>query len=163
MNTDQTLLSNWQVQSNELEQVHATPNEQVVLKGETLTKFEFGVSMRLRHTAKTGQPAFGVLLQYAPQEQLQVRYIQQDGNWKLAVTSAGITPVIDHVLAQSTSFKPEQWHTLRLVQQADQLQLHLDDEYVLAISEPARAAQPGLLTHNAAADFVDIWQNALHA
>ena len=163
MNTNQTLLSDWDTQSDELEQVHFTSEEHIILKGSALRAFEFGASMRLHHTEEEGQPELGILLQYTPQERLQIQFIQLDGNWKLAVTSEGIAPVINHVLALPNDFKAERWHTLSVTQQEEQIQLYLDETYVLAISETARTAQPGLITRNAAADFAGIWQKGLHS
>ncbi len=158
MNTDQTLLSNWNTQSDELEQVDFTYDEHIMLKGIALTEFEFGASTRLRHTEGAGQPEFGIQLQYAPQEKLQIQFSKHDENWKLAVTSEGLAPVINRVLALPASFQAEQWHTLHIVQQKEQIHLYLNNDYVLAISEQARTAQPGLVTHNAAADFMNIKQ-----
>ena len=163
MNTDQILFSDQATQSDELEQVHFTSEEQIILKGNALPKFEFGASMRLRRTEEMDQPEFGILLQYAATERLRVEFIKNGESWKLAVTSEGIAPVVNHVLSLSSDFKAEQWHMLSMTQQEEQIQLYLDEEYVLAISEAARTAQPGLLVHNAAADFAGIWQKELHA
>ena len=162
MNTDQTILSHGDTQSDELEQVHFTSEEQIILKGTALPEFEFGASMRLRSTEEMDQPEFGIVLQYATQERLQIQFIKQDKGWKLAATSEGITPVINHVLTLPDSFKAMQWHTLSITQQEEQIQLYLDEKYVLAISEPARTAQPGLIIHNAAADFAGVWQKILY-
>ncbi len=163
MNTDQTVLSQWDTQSDELEQVYFTSEEQIILKGTALTTFEFGASMRLRHTEEEGQPELGILLQYTAQERLQIQFIKLDENWKLAVTSEGIAPAINQVLRLPDSFKAERWHTLSVAQQEEQTQLYLDEDYILAISETARTAQPGLITRNAAADFAGIWQKGLHS
>ena len=163
MNTDQILFSDQDTQSDELEQVHFTSEEQIILKGNALSEFEFGASMRLRHTEEMDQPEFGILLQYAATERLRVEFIKSNENWKLAVTSEGIAPVVNHVLSLPIDFKAEQWHMLSMTQQEEQIQLFLDEKYVLAISEAARTAQPGLLIHNAAADFAGIWQKELRA
>ena len=163
MNTEQTLLSTWDTQNSELEQVDFTYDEHIMLKGVALTEFEFEASTRLRHAEETGQPEFGIQLQYAAHEKIQIQFSQHHGSWKLAVTSEGITPVINRTLALPANFEAEQWHTLHIAQQAHHLQLSLDGAYVLAISEPARVAQPGLVTHNAAADFMNVKQIELHA
>ncbi len=161
MNTNQILWSDQNTRSDELEQVHFTSEELIILKGNALSEFEFGVSMRPRHMEEA--PEFGILLQYAATERLRVQFLKSSESWKLAVTSEGIAPVINHVLSLPDSFRAEQWHTLSMAQQAEQIQLYLDEEHVLVISEAARIAQPGLLVHNAAADFAGIWQKELHA
>ncbi len=163
MNTDQTLLSHLDSQSDELEQAHFTSEEQIILKGTVLTEFEFGASMRLRHAEEKKSSAFGILLQYATQEKLRIQFIKQDESWKLTIISEGIAPVVNHVLTLSNGFKPEHWHTLSITQQEEQIQLFLDEEYILAISETARIAQPGLIIQHAAADFAGIWQKDLRS
>ncbi len=163
MNTDQVLFSDQDTQSDELEQVQFTSEEQVILKGNALSEFEFGASMRLRRTEEMDRPEFGILLQYAATERLQVQFFKSNESWKLAVTSEGIAPVINSVLSLPGNFKAEQWHTLSMTQRAEQIQLYLDEEHILSISQAARTAQPGLLVHNAAADFAGIWQKELHA
>lgn len=127
-----------------------------------LTEFEFEASTRLRHAEETGRPEFGIQLQYAAQEKIQIQFSQHQGSWKLAVTSEGIEPVVNRTLALPANFEAEQWHTLHIAQQTHHIQLYLDGTHVLAISEPARLAQPGLVTHNAAADFMNVRQTELH-
>ena len=134
VNTNQILWSDQNTQSDELEQVHFTSEEQIILKGNALSELEFGASMRLRHTEEAEAPEFGILLQYAATERLRVQFLKNSESWKLAVTSEGIAPVINHVLSLPDSFKAEQWHTLSMTQQAEQIQLYLDEEHVLVIS-----------------------------
>jgi hypothetical protein len=161
VNTDQLLFSNQDTQSDELEQVHFTSEEQIIVKGNALSEFEFGASMRLRSMEEA--LAFGIVFQYAATERLQAQFIKSNDSWKLAVTSEGIAPVINHVLSLPNGFRAEQWHTLSMVQREEQIQLYLDEEHVLVISEATRTAQPGLLVHNAAVDFAGIWQKELHS
>ncbi|GCE19981.1 hypothetical protein [Dictyobacter kobayashii] len=163
MIADQTLVSNWHVQEDELVQTELSHGEHTMLKGSALEQFEFGATLRLSKHNAEALPSLGILVQYSEQEKLYVFLFKQQERWALAVETTGVAPVVNRVIALPETFDPAEWHTLHLIQDQEQSHIHLDGTKVLMISEANRAAQPGLITVNAAAEFSRVWQKGSNA
>ncbi|GCE05901.1 hypothetical protein [Dictyobacter aurantiacus] len=153
-----TLVSNWHVQEDTLVQTEFSYGERTILKGSPLERFEFGATMRLDEHKEGVVATLGILAQYSEQYKIFVHLLKQQEHWVLAVESTDIDPVINRVVALPETFDLAAWHTLRLIQEQEQIHIHLDGTHVLSINEPARTAQPGLIITNAAASFSHIWQ-----
>lgn len=163
MIADQTVIANWQIQENTLVQIEIAAAEHRILNRASIEYFDFSATMRIRQYKDGAIPAFGILMQYTEQEELQVCFLKQQAHWGLAVETANISPVANHVLSLPATFDTATWHTLRLVQQPEQTLVYLDGLEMLSISETARPAQPGLMTTNTAAEFTNIRQNTGNA
>jgi hypothetical protein len=151
MNTEITLLEN----------VDVTEGTHYALKETALDLFAFEANMALQHGNAEEQQAYGIVLHYNEQEKLFIEFLKQQDRWTLAVESTGIAPVINRVLALSSSFNPSEQHTLRIVQQSDHVVILVDGNEVLKVSEAFRLVQPGLFTHTVSVAFTDVEQAAL--
>ena len=163
MIADQTVISNWHIQENTLVQTASTVAEHRILNRASIERFDFSATMRIRQHKDETIPAFGILMQYSEQEELQVCFLKQQARWGLAIETANISPVVNHVLSLPATFDPATWHTLRLVQQPEQTIIYLDGQEMLSMLETAQPAQPGLMTTNTSAEFTDIRRTAGNA
>jgi len=163
MIADQTLVSNWHVQEDALVQTEFSYGERTILKGSALERFEFGATMRLDEYKEEAVTTLGILAQYSEQYKLYVHLLREHGRWVLAVESTDIDPVINRAITLPAAFDPAEWHTLRLIQDQEQIHIHLDGTHVLSINETARTARPGLIITNAAASFSRVWQIETYA
>jgi hypothetical protein len=154
-----TALSDWHVQDGKLEQTSAMQGQHILLKAPFHEQYESGATMMLRRANQDGQAALGLVIQHSRDDSLLVWLLQDRLRWKLvAERLARNVRTVSKTLDLPESFDPFAWHTLRLRRGNDQLTVYLDGPEVLTVNVPTRSERVGLITRDAAAAFMDVWQ-----
>ncbi len=161
MQTNIPATVDWRASESILVSTTNQAHEQYLLHDTPLVQFEFGVTMTLQHTDDAEPQAYGLTMQYSDSAHLSIQILKQGTRWNFAVESNGIYPVINRVLFLPQDFLPVEPHTLRLLQQSEQMTVWLDGRELLTINEHAHRAQPVLFTRNVTVTFTDVWQTAL--
>jgi hypothetical protein len=171
--------STWLVRHGAFVQMSDAQAEHSSYKEVFAERGEYSATMRQDHASGLEQAAFGLVLKsesrlyeksYSTQEQeefllpnTEKMFIclkqEQSKHWTLTGESTETThsPQAHYTFPLPETFRPSDWHTLRLEQREGELCVALDGPEVLTLPMPYTITHIGLFTKNTAAAFTSVW------
>lgn len=154
-------VAQWRIHEGTLEQPEQL-DEHLLLKGASCLEYECGATMQLREN-EAGQQQAGLIARYTEDEQLFVWLTRESSIARLVIEGRGKLAFITYGHELDAAFDPRTWHTLRVLQRKEQMQVWLDGKEVCTLKLQAQSSMCGVGTHSSGAAFMSVWQTELGA